>query len=328
MKVLIADNSGIIPAINYGGVERVIWGLGKELHALGHEVVYLVSAGSSCDFAEVLIFNQNEDLNTQIPDDVDIVHISHTPLYNIKKPCIITMHTNPPKEETLDINTVFISRNHASRYGSSVYVYNGLDWNDYPTPILDQERRYLHFLGKAAWKVKNVFGAAKIALDSGNKLHVLGGKKWNFRNIKRGLRYVLSPRIIFRGMVNNKVKMEIIKHSKGLVFPVKWHEPFGLAIIESLYAGCAVFGTKTGALEELITPEVGYTDNNSVNIAKAIKEFDYNPRRCHEYAVQHFNAKVMTESYIELYKQVLKGENLNTEAPKYIDQENIIPKFN
>ncbi|SEL38103.1 Glycosyl transferases group 1 [Aquimarina amphilecti] len=328
MKVLIVDNSGIIPAINYGGIERVIWGLGKELHKLGHEVVYLVRIGSQCDFAKVLELNPEQDLNSQIPDDIDIAHFSHTPLYDVDKPVIVTMHTNPPKEEVLNINTVFISKNHAKRYGSSTYVYNGLDWDDYPDPILNKERDYLHFLGKAAWKVKNVFGAAKITLESGNSLHILGGEKWNFRNLKRGLKYILNPKIIFRGMVNNSAKMEIIQYSKGLVFPVKWHEPFGLAITESLYAGCAVFGTENGSLPELITSEVGFTSNNASEISKAIKEFNYDPKRCHEYAAKYFNAKIMTASYVQLYEKILKGENLNNEVPKFIDKENIIPKFN
>ncbi|MBW1294874.1 glycosyltransferase [Aquimarina litoralis] len=327
MKVLIVDNSGIIPATNYGGIERVIWGLGKELSKLGHEVVYLVKPGSTSDFAKVLPLDPNRDLISQIPDDIDIAHFSHTPLYPVNKPFIVTIHTNPPTDEVLDINTVFISKNHAKRFGSSTYVYNGLDWDDYPNPDLDKKRTYLHFLGKAAWKIKNVFGAAKIALDSGNSLHILGGEKWTFRNFKRGLKYTLNPKIIFRGMVNNQTKMDIIQYSKGLVFPVIWHEPFGLAIVESMYAGCAVFGTKNGSLPELITPEVGYTGNNAQEIAKGIKEFEYNPKKCHEYAVKHFNSKVMTASYVKLYEKVIAGETINDEIPKYIESENIIPKF-
>jgi len=328
MKVLIVDNSGIIPAINYGGIERVIWGLGKELHKLGHEVVYLVKPGSSSDFAEVLELNPNQNLNSQIPDDIDIAHFSHTPLYKVNKPIIVTIHTNPPKDEILNINTVFISKNHAKRYGSSSFVYNGLDWNDYPSPILDQERKYLHFLGKASWKIKNVFGAAKIALKSGNKIHILGGERWEFRNFKRGLKYILNSNIIFKGMVNDKVKMEIIQYSKGLIFPVNWHEPFGLAIIESMYAGCAIFGTKNGSLPELITSEIGFTSNNNGEIVKAIQNFKYNPKRCHKYAVELFNSKKMTLSYLKLYEKILNNETLNIETPKYLEKENIIPKFN
>ena len=328
MKVLIVDNSGIIPALNYGGIERVIWGLGKELHKLGHQVVYLVRPGSYCDFAEVLALNPDQDLNSQIPKDIDIAHFSHTPLYEVSKPFIVTMHTNPPKKEVLNINTVFISENHAKRYGSSTFIYNGLDWSDYPKPILDKERKHLHFLGKADWKIKNVFGAVKIAVKSGHKLHILGGKRWTFRNFKRGLKYMLNKNIIFHGMVENNKKIEVAQHSKALIFPVLWHEPFGLAIIESLYAGCAVFATKNGSLPELIIPDVGFTGNNVEEIAKVIKEFKYNPKRCNEYAMKYFNSKVMTESYIKLYEKVIAGETINNEVPKYIDSENLVSKFN
>ncbi|MBQ4820247.1 glycosyltransferase [Aquimarina sp. MMG016] len=327
MKILIVDKSAKIPATKYGGTERVIWGLGNELVKLGHKVSFLVNKESSSDFAKIIPFDDKKTINDQIPGDIDIVHLNHAIDENINKPFLITMHGNPGINQLIDINTVFISKNQAKRYNSNTFVYNGLDWSDYPKPVLNQERKYLHFLGRAPWKIKNVFGAAKIAIKSDNKLHILGGDRWTFRNFKRGFKYILNPNIIFRGMVDNSTKMNIMKNSKGLIFPVIWHEPFGLAIIESLYAGCAVFGSKNGSLEELITPQVGYTSNNSNELAKAIKEFDYNPKICYEYAVNNFNSKIMTEEYIKLYDKVLSGEKLNSEIPEYIEAENIIPKF-
>jgi len=328
MNILIVDKSGIIPVVKYGGTERVIWGLGKELSKLGHQVFFLVEKGSSCDFATIIPLKKDVDIESQIPEYIDIVHINFTPKKAItSKPYLITMHGNPTKDEKIDINTVFISKNQAKRYNSSTYVYNGLDWGDYPTPILNEDKTYFHFLGKAAWKIKNVFGAAKIALKSKSKLYVLGGNRWSYRNFRRGLIYIFNPNIIFCGLVDNVTKMNIIKNSKGLIFPVLWHEPFGLAIIESLYAGCAVFGTKNGSLEELITPEVGFLGNNSNEIAEGIKNFDYNANRCHNYAVKHFNSSVMTVSYLKLYNKLLSGENLNSKTPKYIDAENVTPSF-
>ena len=44
----------------------------------------------------------------------------------------------------------------------------------------------------------------------------------------------------------------LLNASRGLIFPVRWHEPFGLAVIESLYFGCPVFATPYGALPELV----------------------------------------------------------------------------
>ena len=39
---------------------------------------------------------------------------------------MITLHGNSSDERELDINTTFISRNHAARYVSEGYVYNVL----------------------------------------------------------------------------------------------------------------------------------------------------------------------------------------------------------
>lgn len=327
MKIVIVDKTAVIPVKKYGGTERIIWDLGKELSRLRHQVFFLVAKGSTCDFATVLNYDPQKDMESQLPEATDIVHFNHVLNEVVNKPYLITMHGNPSREQKIDANTVFISENQAKRYSSTVFVYNGLDWGNYPKVDLTLPREGFHFLGKVAWKIKNVFGAAKIALKSGHKLHILGGGRWTFRNFKRGFQYLVNPKLTFHGMVDNNIKMEIMKRSKALVFPVLWHEPFGLAIIESLYAGCAVFGTQNGSLPELITPEVGFVGTSSEEIVKAIQEFEYNPKVCHEYALNRFNAKVMTASYLRLYEKVILGETLNSEIPKYVEKENLIPKF-
>ena len=56
MHILIVNNT-TIPAFKYGGTERIIWWLGKDLVKRGHKVTYLVESGSSCDFAAVIPYN-------------------------------------------------------------------------------------------------------------------------------------------------------------------------------------------------------------------------------------------------------------------------------
>ena len=322
MHILIVDGSGPIPALKYGGTERVIWGLGKCLHELGHKVTYLVPEGFTGDFAESIPLNQTKDLNGQIPNDVDVVHLNYPPPHPINKPYIITMHGNPWPDEQLDLNTVFISKNHAERHNSAVFVHNGLYWEDYGLPNLNKPRTYFHFLGKASRRVKNVFGAAKIVSKAKGSLMVMGGERWTFRNFTRGLRYVLNPKLSFLGMLDDTEKMKIMERSKALVFPVEWHEPFGLVIIESLYAGCAVFCTTNGSLPELLIPKVGMASNDSTELAKTLKNFNYDPHRCHSYAKEHFNAKKMTLEYIKLYEKVMAGKNLHTIRPSYQTEKN------
>ncbi len=318
MNILIVHNSSI-PVHKYGGTERVIWYLGKELVKLGHSVQYLVPKGSRCEFASVIEINDPESVVSQIPKDVDVVHFHYqsNEIKNLNVPYIVTVHGNRNHFDPFDKISVFVSRNHAERYGSNSFVYNGLDWNDYGVPDLENTRSYYHFLGHAAWKVKNLKGAINtIKKSKTEQLKVLGGVRFN---IKMGLRFTFSPKISFEGMVGGNEKNNFLNKSKGLIFPVRWAEPFGLAIIESLYFGCPVFGTPYGSLPELVTKEVGFLSNNSQELTKAIKErSNYSTKECHEYALNNFNSKVMALAYLNKYEEVLAGNKLNKQAPVFI----------
>ena len=150
-----------IPSIKYGGTQRVMWYLGKELNKRGHKVTFIAGKGSSCPFAKVIELDPSVNLNTQIPTDADIVHFNIPVPEGITKPHLLTIHGNGIPANA-DRNIVFVSRNHAQRLGSESFVYNGLDWDDYGPANLTLSRKNYHFLGKAAWKVKNIKGAIAV----------------------------------------------------------------------------------------------------------------------------------------------------------------------
>lgn len=311
MKITIVERGSSIPADKYGGTERVIWGLGYELSKMGHKVTFIVPKGSSCPFADIVEYNTEVSLNSLIPKDTDIVHMNFVPDEELDFPFLVTMHGNPTEEEKLPSNTVFVSENHANRYNSDAFVYNGLLWEDYPKVDFSLKRTYYHFLAKASWKIKNSAGAAEIVVKSKNKLKVMGGDKWKWHNFKRKPFYSLHPNVEYLGMVDNQTKIQVMQQSKGLLFPVLWDEPFGLAIIESLYAGCPVFGTKKGSLPELINENVGFLSNDPYEITEKLKTNSFDPKECHQYAMENFSAKKMTLKYIEYYQKILNNETLN-----------------
>ena len=309
MNIAIVHNV-VLPVIKYGGTERVIWALGKQLVRTGHNVTFLARKGSTCPFAKVIEIDPSKSIGSQIPEDIDIVHFSNLADHrDLKKPYVVTINGNVGNEN-IDTNSVFVSRNHAERHGSNCFVYNGLDWDDYGKPDLNLERRHYHFLGKAAWRVKNVRGAIRITKKiDGGELDVLGGYRLNF---KMGFRMTLSPKIHFHGMVDNQEKQRIIQQSQGLIFPVTWHEPFGLCLIESLYYGAPVFATPMGAIPEIVTPEFGFLSNNEQDIADYLNSHPkYSPQLCHQYVADKFNVRVMAEEYLRVFERVLNGEILS-----------------
>ena len=313
MHILLVNNTSI-PVKQYGGTERVIWWLGKQLVKRGHQVSYLVGPGSYCDFATgVHVLNHAIPFNQQIPVGVDVVHLNCKVNETPTIPYIFTLHGNTNDQNPMDINTVFVSKNHASRYGSDSFVHNGIDPADYGDPGLNQKRNYFHFLGDAAWRVKNVRGAIKIAQDAKIKLRILGGKRFNFN---QDIRLTFDPRIHFDGMIGGVEKNNLLKGSKGLIFPVLWNEPFGLSIVESLYFGCPVFGTPYGSLTEIIHPSVGITSNSLSTLVEGVQHAgQFDTKTCHQYVMDNFTSTQMTVNYLKKYETVLSGQHLNDTAP-------------
>ncbi|MGV0958412.1 MAG: glycosyltransferase [Limnohabitans sp.] len=314
MHILICNRASI-PVTTYGGTERVIWDLGKKLVKQGHQVTFLVPEQSSCPFARILPFNKTRDIASQIPRDVDIVHFQFDPgkQLDLDLPWLITHHGNSDLELQLPLNTVFVSKNQGQRHGSTCFVCNGLDWSTYGKIDLSHTKDYFHFLGKAAWRVKNLMGAIDLSTRNQSELIVMGGKRLNF---KSGFRFTWSRQIKFLGMVGGETKFEVLRHSKGLIFPVRWHEPFGLAVIESLYFGAPVFATPYGALPELVPPECGHLSAQSDELLHAMAENTYSRQACHRRAIDIFNADRMAQGYLNIYSQVLDGECLNTQYPQ------------
>lgn len=314
MKILFAHNS-VVPASKYGGRERALWWLAKELNRRGHQITFLAPKGSFSDFARIIEYDAGRRLDEQIPDDIDLVHIHFYLKEEIKrKPYVVTIGGNGKLNEEFAINSIFLTKNHAARHGAEAYVFNGLDTNEYGKPDLHNKRTHVHFLAKAAWKVKNVKGSIYMARKSGHRIEIIGGDRLN---LKMGFRLTLDPNAHFNGMQGGQRKFEIIKNSKALLFPVLWHEPFGIAMIESMYYGCPVYGTPWGSLPEIVIPEAGFLSDSYQKHIDRLKEVDnFDRKKIHELVCDRFSARAMTDGYLACYEKVLNGQTLNPRLPK------------
>jgi glycosyltransferase involved in cell wall biosynthesis len=314
-------NVAPVPVFAYGGTERVFWDLGLALTELGHEVTFLVPQTSTCPFARVQFIDDSKSWQSQIPDHIDVVHFQFHPGTTLSRPYLVTEHGNGKVGQPLLVNTVFVSQDHAIRHGSDQFVLNGLDWRNYTAPNWETKRTHTHFLGKAAWRVKNVRGAIDVAKSAGTDIAVLGGDRFNF---KRGIRLTFSRHAHFYGMVGGQQKFDLLNQSIGLVFPVTWHEPFGLAVIESLFYGCPIFSTPYGALPEIVSGAVGVLSNNSTVLAQAVREHKdngtFSMQACHALATEAFNATRMAQDYVQKYKLVMAGQALHRAPPAGLRQ--------
>lgn len=304
MRIALCHDA-LIPPKAYGGAERVIFWLAKALTELGHQIALIAKPGSAVPGAR--FYPHVDNWPESIPSDVDIVHLWSTPRVAPLKPFVVTIEGNGQPGEVFHPNTLFISKNHAENHGAHHYVYNGIDPSDYT--IAKKKGDTLVFLAKASWKVKNLDGAIAVARAAGMKLEVMGS-----RDLPLGLRRFLPSfgGVRYHGMVGDEKKREILSRARGLLFPVRWHEPFGIAILEALASGCAVFGTPYGSLSEIVTKDVGHLSSDGAELVAAVKSVRlFSPERCRQRVSQGFTHLDMARAYLKYYERVLSHGTLD-----------------
>jgi glycosyltransferase involved in cell wall biosynthesis len=185
--------------------------------------------------------------------------------------------------------------------------------DEYGDPALSQPRKNVVFLAKAAWKVKNVSGAIRMARKAGVGIEVAGGTRLN---LKMGFRFTADPNAKFLGMIAQDEKLPLLRRTEALLFPVLWHEPFGAAIIEAMYYGQPVFGGIWGSLPELVPNDVGFCSDSESELVDAIRNRDqFNRQHIHQYICDQFNNQRMARDYLAAYEKVINGEKLNSQIP-------------
>lgn len=310
MKIVF-QHSGILPVLKYGGIERILFWHMKELVKKGHEVVLFGHPKSQVSQYGIELRPMPESMEQfeeQIPQDADLLHLTYS--YEPKKrdiPTLINIQGNGQIGETFPLNTVFVSKKHAENHGSSSYIYNAVDLDEYPFEDRKWSCDQLLFLAKGSWSVKNLKQCVWLAKSSKKVLHIAGGKSW------WPSKYIQS-----HGMVGGDEKLALLQKTDALLFPVRWHEPFGIAIIEAMALGSPVFGSCYGSLPELIYEPYGKTfTNKSELLSHLLNCPNYNRKEIRSYIERDFSIERLTKNYIESYERILNGESLNTTKPTW-----------
>lgn len=300
-----------IPPQGYGGTQRFIYWLGKALIELGHQVTLIANAQSHVPGAELRVVDEDEKDPWAglrlVPDTTDIVQLFNTPTAAVPKPFLVRIGGNGKPGERFHPNTAFLSRNHAAHHGSRHFVHNGLDPDDYS--FSEKREDYAVFLAKARWPVKNFCGAVQVARRAGLELRVLGSRNWPL-NLQRLLPPIRGVR--YCGTFGGQKKRELIARARCLIFPVRWHEPFGIALIEALVSGCYVAGTPYGSLPEIVTPETGILSVKAEELVAAVKNPQrFNPQACRARVLRGgFTILDSARGYLKCYERILSHGSL------------------
>jgi glycosyltransferase involved in cell wall biosynthesis len=316
-----------LPPKNYGGVERVVLWLAEGLRDEGHHVTVAALEGSTLPRGVTLLPIQPgarsaEDLARMIPTGTDVVHFQAPPeagyFINGAPPAVTTIHGNGKPGEIFPKNTVFLSRDHASRHGRSTFVYNGINPEEFALAGdlgTGKKKGAPLFLSKTTLRTKNLAGAMRIASHAKMPLTIAGG------NRPIGLRlkslFAGNP---WLGPVSGEVKARLLAEASALLFPVVWDEPFGLVMVEAMLSGTPVVGTRKGSVPEVVGETGGITldlpkdesDQDGLERwAEALRASEkMAPEALRDQAIRRFSHHQMAQSYLDVYKRVIQGETV------------------
>jgi glycosyltransferase involved in cell wall biosynthesis len=121
--------------------------------------------------------------------------------------------------------------------------------------------------------------------------------------------HVDGDRVRWVGTVTGQDRDDLVARARAALFPLRWEEPGGTAVVESLALGTPVIGIARGCLPELV--EHGRTGlltadeeelGDLVAAAGTIAE-----GACREEAARRFTPAVMASCYLRLYERVRDG---------------------
>jgi glycosyltransferase involved in cell wall biosynthesis len=117
-----------------------------------------------------------------------------------------------------------------------------------------------------------------------------------------------APGVTWRRRVGVAGKRALFAGVRALVAPARWEEPFGLALVEALLAGCPVVATRRGAAPEIVRPGIdGFLCDGVEETAEALRAAPALDRRAiQEDARRRFSAARMARDYLGVYAAAIR----------------------
>jgi len=109
------------------------------------------------------------------------------------------------------------------------------------------------------------------------------------------------------GSVGGAQKAELLRGARAVLFPLRWDEPGGTAVVEALAAGVPVVAMRRGVLPELVEHGVtGWLADTEEEFAGYLTRVDELDRHaCRAVAERRFSPAAMATRYETFYRHVL-----------------------
>lgn len=189
-------------------------------------------------------------------------------------------------------------------------VYNGIIPEQFE--LSRGDGNYLAWIGRITSN-KGIDTAINVARKLNIPIKIAGfidpGDKEYF---EKEIKPLVDDNVEFVGELKDlKVKSDFLGGAIATLFPIRWHEPFGLVMIESMACGTPVIAFNKGSVPEIVeNGKSGFIVETEEEMTEAVKKVGQIDRSyCRQHAVKNFNVDVMVDGYLEAYKKVLDSSS-------------------
>lgn len=216
-------------------------------------------------------------------------------------------------------------------------IYNGINIDNIPLfqPNSVKKNHFL-FLSRLNLR-KGIDTAVEVAKKTKKNLKIygyinIGSKEEIILKEKITQEIKNYPNIQLFDTVYNRKKWQQFAEAKLLIFPIRWEEPFGLVMIESMACGTPVVAYARGAVPEVIEDgETGYVVNPSNDhirgnftvkktgldgLQEAVEriynmsnsEYTKMQIKCRKRVEEKFTIKKMASEYEKVYQEIINNK--------------------
>lgn len=338
MRILITVDPEIpVPPKHYGGIERVVAGLIKELRVRSHEVGLVANAESSCfvDYFQpwpnslsgvrqhaasaLALLNATKTFHPELVHSFSRLAYL-TPILPKRLPKIMSYQRHTGGRQIAVAKTLggtsltftgcseFIAAMGRRWTSSWEAIHNFVDVNFYTFAARVKDDAPLVFLSRIE-RIKGVHTAIAIAKRTGRHLIIAGNRVEHAEGTnywKTEIEPHLDTSLIeYVGPVDDHQKRELLRAAAAMIVPIEWDEPFGIVFAESLACGTPVISCARGGVPEIIRDgSEGFLIDGIESGCEAVRNLGSIERSvCRSRAENNFSAAYVADRYLDLYRR-------------------------